>query len=702
MIYLPPALSFAAGAMTLALIALHMVKSARKPQGAFFIIAGLLLAVEQFSLGIMQTASDPASLLTLIRPLLISSLVFPVFGLSFILIFGRRDGGESAVRYLPWIISAALITAAAGVLLPVRLFIRELHFIEGGSFWGITVTWYGKAACAYLLLANVFFLYFLENTYRVATVPDKVVLKYPMLGILTASVVNFVVMGRVLAIALVDRYYLAVHSFGIIGLCSCFLFATLRYRLFDMQVYIGRRFATSALAVIISGAYFLALALITYLARAFGFTYDKLTLIVLALFATFLLIAVLISGKAKRRLRQFINENFYINRYDYRKEWRRYAELMAHSSTIQDLVSNVVSSLCETTLARQGIVCVAANCRTKAFYGVTERQIDDETLDGLMSLLSSETVMISKKPLVSFEPEGSGSPDDPVRIHAAALLGTPRDPIGVIALADKHMNVPYSEEDRNFIETVADQATAALESLFMEEAILESRQMETFTRFASFIIHDLKNAVGMLSLTAENAKKNIGSIEFQRDAIDTIEQSVRKMHQLIDSLKAFEAPVSITKTSFDLGKLAASIVESLKPIAAARGVALEYNVESAVTVSADREAIARVIENIVLNGIEASHEGGAVTIRVETPDDERASVVVKDNGGGFDPGYMEHHLFSLFHSTKKGGLGIGLVLCKSIVDSHGGRLHIESEPDRGSTVTVQLFRAGRDARPKVR
>jgi signal transduction histidine kinase len=701
MTFLPPALSFAAVAMILVLIALQILKSAWRPQGVFFIISGLLLAAEQFSLGMMQVSRDPASLLSLIRPLLISSLVFPVFGISFFLAFGRSHGEKSASKHLPWIITGASITAAAGALLPVRLFIRELHFIEGGSFWGITVTGYGKAAGAYLLLANVFFLYLLENTYRVATVPHKVALKYPMLGIFTASVLNFIVIGRILAIAIADINYLSVHSFSIIGLCACFIFATLRYRIFDVQVYIGRRFATSAVAVIISGAYFLSLGLITYLARVFGFTYDKLTGVVLGLFATFLLIAVLISGKAKRRIRQFIDENFYVNRYDYRKEWRRYAGLLAHSATPRDLASNVVSSLCETTLAKHGIACVSVDRRIKVSHGFTA-PVDDATLDRLMDLISHDKVMISKKPLAFIGPYDSGSSGDSIPIHAAALLGTPGDPIGVIVLGEKHMNVPYSEEDRNFIETVADQTTAALESLLLEEAMLESRQMEAFTRFASFIIHDLKNAVGMLSLTAENAKKNIGSIDFQKDAIDTMEQSVLKMHQLIDSLKAFETPVSVTETSFDLATLAVSVAESLKPIAAARGVALEYDAEPAAPVRADKDAMRRVIENIALNGIEASREGGTVTIRIETPDDERTSIIVKDEGRGFDPGYLEHHLFSPFHSTKKGGLGIGLVLCKSIIDSHGGRLHVESEPDRGSTVTVQLFRAGRDARPKAR
>ncbi len=691
MIYLPPALSFAGAAMIIALICLHLVKSERSVQRTFFIIAGILLALEQFSLGIIQISRDPVTLLHLVRPLLFGVLVFPVFGLPFFLVFGKREERSLAIRYLPWIILGTIVAGGAALALPSHLFIREIHFVEGGPFWGITITLWGKAVGAYVLLANVFFLYFMENTYRLANVPDKVTLKYPLLGILVVSAINFIVIGRMLAISYLDTYFLTVHSVGMIALCLSFLFSTWRYKLFNVQVYIGRRFAASVLAIVISGAYFLALAIITYLARTFGLPYDRLAVTVLGLFAVFLLLAVLVSDRAKRRLRQFIDENFYLNRYDYRSEWRKYAELLAHSVSVEELASNVVSSLCETILAKGGVVCVSADCRILAYHGLNESMVDDETLDRLAELLTHEPVLISKRPLLSESPKEGRA--DPTWIRAAALLGTPTDPVGAIALGEKHMNTNYTEEDRNFMETVAVQTTAALESLFMEEKIRESRQMEAFTRFASFIIHDLKNALGMLSLTAENAKENIGNVDFQRDAIETIERSVQKIRQLIDSLKAFEEPVSRTKTETDLGALVLGAVEPLKQIAAARGITLQCEVESSGKAPVDKNAIYRVVENVVLNAIEAGHEGGKVAVRITASDSERISIIVEDDGGGFDPDYMKRHLFSPFQSTKKGGLGIGLVLCKTIVDAHGGKLHIESEPGRGSTVTIQLYGA---------
>ncbi len=690
---LSPALSFVCAAMIVAIIILHLVKSKGGPQRTLFIIAGALLALEQLSLGFIQTTTNPMAMLRLVRPLLLGTLVFPVFALPFFLVFGKRNESELAAKYVPWIILGTIVTGGGALLLPPHFLIREVHFVEGGPFWGITVAGWGKMVGAYLLLANVFVLYVMENTYRAASIPDRVTIKYPLLGILVASVINFVVVGRMLAISYIDNYFLTVHSVGVIALGLSFLFATWRYKLFNVQVYIGRRFATSVITIVISGAYFLALAIITYLAKTYGIPYDRLTMTVLGLFAVFVLLAVLISGKAKRRLRQFIDENFYINRYDYRLEWRKYAEILAGSSSVDELALNVLTSLCETTLAKQGLVCVTESCRTQVFHGFAEMKVDERMSDSLIDLLRREGIQVSKEPLLPPRSEDDGG--DLSWIRAAALLGTSEYPIGIIALGEKHMNTSYTEEDRNFIETVAVQTTAALESLFMEERIRETSQMEAFARFASFIIHDLKNAVGMLSLTAENAKENIGNIEFQRDAIGTIDRSVQKIRQLIDSLKAFEAPAAAGKSMVDIGTLVERAVEPLKRIAEAHGITLQYDSGSSGTVLVDANAMHRVIENIILNGIEAGREGGHVTVRVDIPDDERVSIVVEDDGGGFDPDYLKRHLFSPFQSTKKGGLGIGLVLCKTIVDSHGGRLYIDSEQGRGSTVTVQLFSGGR-------
>jgi signal transduction histidine kinase len=95
------------------------------------------------------------------------------------------------------------------------------------------------------------------------------------------------------------------------------------------------------------------------------------------------------------------------------------------------------------------------------------------------------------------------------------------------------------------------------------------------------------------------------------------------------------------------------------------------------------------VDNLVLNSIEASGEGATVVVRVVCPG-EVLKIIVSDDGPGFDRKYLEDDLFRPFVSTKKSGLGVGLVLCKSLAEAHGGSISVSSLPGGGATVVVEM------------
>jgi len=620
------------------------------------------------------------------------AVFLPSVGIPFFLLFGKRNERDLFTRYLPAFTVGLFILAAAALLIEPRLTIREIHFTEGGLFWGLTFSWPGKAVGAYLLLTNVFLLYLFENTYRSADVAGKVTLKYPLLGIITASILNFVVLSRMLSLSVLGRNFFAIHSCGLLTFSLSFLYSTFRYQLFDVKVYIGRGVASSVVTVIIAGLYLVSLALISYLAKVLGLPYDRFTSTVFGIFAVFLLVAVLISGKAKRRLRQFLNENFYLTRYDYRGEWRRYARLMASSSTIDYLLANLAGSLCETMLVKKALFWTDAMGGRQTAYGVTEGSMDRRFVQKLKNAAGGESVLVLDRRAAQTIGDGE---DAPVRgvltwLRAAAFLGQDESFTGIIALGDKDTGAPYSNEDVDFLATIADQASLTLENLLMEERILESNQIASFNRFASFVVHDLKNTVGMLSLTAENARDNIADADFQRDAIETINRSVAKMKRLIASLNAHKAPDSISKKRIDVCELCRNSVSNLAQVAESRNVTVETECSGRLETMADPSAIKRVIENIVLNAIEATPAGGRVAIEAAGEDGGMLGITVRDTGSGFEPAYLKENLFKQFQSTKSGGLGIGLVLCKSLVEAHGGTISIASERGSGAEVTVRL------------
>jgi hypothetical protein len=106
-------------------------------------------------------------------------------------------------------------------------------------------------------------------------------------------------------------------------------------------------------------------------------------------------------------------------------------------------------------------------------------------------------------------------------------------------------------------------------------------------------------------------------------------------------------------------------------------------------VDLDPEQIKKVLTNLLLNAREAILQAG--TIRVSTShESDRVTIAVADSGCGMSAEFIQKSLFRPFKTTKQRGLGIGMFQSKMIIEAHGGRIEVESVPDRGTTFRVAL------------
>ena len=113
----------------------------------------------------------------------------------------------------------------------------------------------------------------------------------------------------------------------------------------------------------------------------------------------------------------------------------------------------------------------------------------------------------------------------------------------------------------------------------------------------------------------------------------------------------------------------------------------------------DAELMERVFYNLVLNAAQASPPGGAVTVKTRATDATRRSLVI-DRGSGIDPKQTEAQIFNPFFTTKNEGVGLGLAIVAKIVDEHGGKIAVESEPGKGSIFCVSLpMRSSANSQP---
>ncbi len=100
----------------------------------------------------------------------------------------------------------------------------------------------------------------------------------------------------------------------------------------------------------------------------------------------------------------------------------------------------------------------------------------------------------------------------------------------------------------------------------------------------------------------------------------------------------------------------------------------------------DEEQIQQVMLNLILNALDAMPEGGSLSVKVSR-EENRITASVRDTGCGISPEALKL-LFTPFHTTKKNGVGLGLIVTQEIVKQHGGEIKVESEEGRGTQFSV--------------
>ena len=220
--------------------------------------------------------------------------------------------------------------------------------------------------------------------------------------------------------------------------------------------------------------------------------------------------------------------------------------------------------------------------------------------------------------------------------------------------------------------------------------------------FASMIVHDLRsplnNIVGIASMIEEGL---LGSIsEEQKKWLGKIKVNSGELLLLINDfldLSKIEAGhIELVKEPVDLNQLIKNTVESFLVLAKNRNISLRNRADPALpALEADPRRLAQVVSNLVSNAIKFTPEGGEIEIGAEQENHAEIKLWVKDNGVGIPPEEMEK-LFQKYAQTSSGktspqqGTGLGLLIVKTIVESHGGTVGVESVVGQGSTFILGL------------
>ena len=262
-----------------------------------------------------------------------------------------------------------------------------------------------------------------------------------------------------------------------------------------------------------------------------------------------------------------------------------------------------------------------------------------------------------------------------------------------LAVAGNLTNTLAEALRRQFAKTkiVAGQLAEANRNLQeAEEAVRRSDRLAALGQLAAGLAHELRNPLGTIRASAEMLNRSVASEnEVAREVAGFIAEEVDRTNSLVTRFLDFVRPLELRRAPADLAQVLDRSVTMVEREAAAREVTVYKNYSPDIPpFPLDAELMERVFYNLLVNAAQATAPGGAVTIKAR-PVADNAEVSVIDRGQGIEPKMLDS-IFNPFFTTKPDGVGLGLAICSKIVDQHGGKIVVESEPAKGSVFRVYL------------
>lgn len=279
-----------------------------------------------------------------------------------------------------------------------------------------------------------------------------------------------------------------------------------------------------------------------------------------------------------------------------------------------------------------------------------------------------------------YEVEPGQAAELALRLVALAIIGY---------LAQRLAEAQRAEATR--AQAAADQLAEANRSLQeAEAAVRRSERLAALGQLSAGLAHELRNPLGTIRASAEMLMKNVppGS-GIAAELAGFIATEVDRTNSLVTRFLEFARPLQLQPAVAEISEVIDRAIGQLERAMPRYDLRFYKNYSPDVApFPFDAELMERAVYNLLLNAAQSTSPGGEVTIKTR-PVDGSVEISVIDRGAGIQPKDLES-IFNPFFTTKKEGLGLGLAIVSKIVDLHGGKMAVESEPGKGSVFRVFL------------
>ncbi len=234
---------------------------------------------------------------------------------------------------------------------------------------------------------------------------------------------------------------------------------------------------------------------------------------------------------------------------------------------------------------------------------------------------------------------------------------------------------------------VLDEIERVVERLHQSERqILRAEQLAAVGQVAAGVAHELRNPLTSVKMLVQAGLEGDDTASLPREDLSLIEHEIRRMESCIQTFLDFARPPQSEKRQTDLREVVQRALALVEGRARRQKVTLTADLPPGpLKLVIDGEQIHQVLLNLLLNALDALPQGGAIRLEVRAALGSPSGVVVtvRDNGPGIAPRVL-NRLFEPFVSGKETGLGLGLSICRRLVEAHGGTISGKNPPEGGA------------------
>ena len=634
---------------------------------------------------------------------LIAPLIFSenVFSLTWLIMAYRLhhavlpEGAKSKIFHLLFAVAGGIVIGTGGNWLfnppAIELVDNIIWFPRYGQLY---------LSSLFMLISIFLMAWRLEIFWRSLAQKDRWQHKYLVIGVFLACGSLFWCASYRLLYRQLDGEHQLLLAVLLMIAWFFILYAVSRHRLLNRKLYVSRKVIYSIAAPTAFAGYLILLGLASLLMRAFGWSLPYIFQWLLIVIGLLIVVVLVFSGNVRNTVKYFISTHFYVNKYEYRDEWVAFSSLLQGALTEREVVDALHRILSECLYTR----------RIMIWFGDMQ---DGFRLIGsdIDAVGSADTVIAADDPIVVYiKNEQYFYLEMPMNTQVwQFVISEKRDffrrsglvllvpliiggqCVGLIGLGSEYTGGRYGRDDFDLLTALGSQAASAILAARAAEKLAQVRETSAWDTLSAFVLHDIKNATTMLNLVKENAPAHIHKPEFQQDLLASVDDALKRMNKVHERLKTLKGETRPDFKPVQIGQSVREICDKLARKLPDLAINVNLQCPPNSTVQTDPEIITQILENLMLNALEAGGPATLVQVKVSNADHKSVQFEIIDNGPGIHAELLPDRLFGPFQTTKPRGSGIGLWQVKQLVESLGGTIEAENVDGGGATFVVRLL-----------